>query len=105
MKRREGRNIGRVLVLAFALGAAVFCLCKATDKMGGRQQGESLKQLDRSVRKAVMLCYATEGVYPPSVTYLQEHYGIQIDEEKYTVFYEIQGDNMMPVITVLSVEE
>ena len=48
-----------------------------------------------------MTCYATEGVYPPSVQYLKENYGIQIDEDRYSVFYEIEGANLMPSITVM----
>ncbi len=70
--------------------------------MGSGQQAESLKQLDASIRKATMTCYATEGVYPPSVQYLKENYGIQIDEDRYSVFYEIEGANLMPSITVMA---
>ncbi|MCM1441385.1 MAG: hypothetical protein NC131_19595 [Roseburia sp.] len=69
--------------------------------MGNGQQAESLKQLDASIRKATMTCYATEGVYPPSIQYLKDHYGIQIDEDRYAVFYEIEGANLMPNITVM----
>ena len=95
---RERINISgalKMLVILIVLAAAVFLLCKGVQKM------ESLKQLDSSIRKATMTCYATEGVYPPSVQYLKENYGIQIDEGKFTVFYEVFGDNMMPEITVM----
>jgi hypothetical protein len=88
-------------VLFVVLAALVFCLVRASDKMGSGQQAESLKQLDASIRKATMTCYATEGVYPPSVQYLKENYGIQIDEDRYSVFYEIEGANLMPSITVM----
>ncbi|MBO5072484.1 MAG: hypothetical protein J6C32_05925 [Eubacterium sp.] len=88
-------------VLFVVLAALVICLVRASDKMGSGQQAESLKQLDASIRKATMTCYATEGVYPPSVQYLKENYGIQIDEDRYSVFYEIEGANLMPSITVM----
>ena len=88
-------------VLFVVLAALVFCLVRASDKMGSGQQAESLKQLDASIRKATMTWYATEGVYPPSVQYLKENYGIQIDEDRYSVFYEIEGANLMPSITVM----
>lgn len=88
-------------VLFVVLAALVFCLVRASDKMGSGQQAESLKQLDASIRKATMTCYATEGVYPPGVQYLKENYGIQIDEDRYSVFYEIEGANLMPSITVM----
>lgn len=101
MKRLMQSNLVKTLILFAALALAVFFLCKAADKMGSGQQTESLKQLDSSIRKAVVTCYATEGVYPPGIDYLKENYGIQIDEERYTVFYEVQGSNLMPNITVM----
>ena len=51
-----------------------------------------------------LACYAAEGIYPPDLAYLEEHYGIQIDESRYTVYYDIFGSNLMPDITVLENE-
>ncbi|MBR6228755.1 MAG: hypothetical protein IKQ97_03380 [Eubacterium sp.] len=85
-----------VIPVCFAVLLAI-----ASTKIGNRQENESLKQLENSVRKAVMTCYATEGVYPPSVDYIEDHYGIQIDHDRYGVFYEVFGDNVMPQITVM----
>ena len=70
-----------------------------------RQQGEEgRQQLDTALRRAAVACYAAEGVYPPTVEYLQQHYGVQIEEERYIVFYEIFANNLMPDITVLEKE-
>lgn len=65
------------------------------------QSGEALQQLETALRRAAVACYAAEGVYPPTLDYLTDHYGIQIDESRYQVFYEIFADNLMPDITVL----
>ncbi len=80
-----------------ALAAAVFCLYKAAGRMGSNQEAESLKQLDTSIRKAMMTCYATEGVYPPTIQYLKDNYGVQVDETRFVVFYEVFWENMMPL--------
>ena len=48
-----------------------------------------------------MACYAAEGAYPTSLDYLKERYGVQIDEERYTVYYSAFAENLMPDITVL----
>ena len=48
-----------------------------------------------------MACYSTEGAYPSSLDYLTKHYGIQIDEKRYTVHYTAIAENLMPDITVL----
>lgn len=70
-----------------------------------RQQGEEgRQQLETALRRAAVACYAAEGVYPPTVEYLQTHYGVQIEEELYIVFYEIFANNLMPDITVLEKE-
>ncbi|WMI82267.1 hypothetical protein [Anaerotignum sp. MB30-C6] len=64
------------------------------------QKEEALRIAQESIMRAAISCYALEGVYPPSYEYLKENYGIQIDEEKYTVFYDIFASNMMPDVTV-----
>ena len=51
-----------------------------------------------------MTCYATEGIYPPTMDYLEQNYGVLIDDEYYTVFYEIFADNIMPTVTVIAKE-
>ena len=48
-----------------------------------------------------MACYAAEGVYPPDLAYLEEHYGVQINEKHFAVYYDAFASNMMPDITVL----
>lgn len=66
---------------------------------GQGEQGR--QQLETALRRGAVACYASEGIYPPTLDYLKEHYGVQIDEEHYIVFYEIFADNLMPDITVL----
>lgn len=61
---------------------------------------EGRQQLEAALRRSAVACYAAEGIYPPTLDYLTEHYGVQI-EDKYIVFYEIFASNLMPDITVL----
>lgn len=65
------------------------------------QSEKGRQQLEDALRKAAVACYAAEGIYPPTLAYLTEHYGVQINESRYTVFYEVFADNLMPEITVL----
>ena len=60
---------------------------------------------DKGEFRACIQCYAIEGRYPPSVEYLEENYGIQIDHDKYNVFYDGFASNIMPEITVIPVEQ
>ena len=66
---------------------------------GQRETGR--EQLELSLRRAAVACYAAEGVYPPTLDDLLRRSGIQIDAAHYQVFYEIFADNLMPEITVL----
>jgi hypothetical protein len=62
---------------------------------------ESLHLAEENIRKAVISCYALEGRYPQSFEYLEKNYGINIDTDKYTVFYSVFASNIMPDITVI----
>lgn len=61
-------------------------------------------QLETTLRRTAVACFAAEGRYPPSLGYMREHYGIQINDELYAVDYVVFADNLMPDITVLERE-
>ena len=89
-----------LLTIAAAVLIAI-CFVAAVTQLQSAQARQGTKQLEDAIRKAAVACYAAEGVYPPNLEYLKEHYGIQILEERYTVYYEIFAHNLMPEITVL----
>lgn len=78
----------------------IFFLAAISNLQRGNKE-EGKEQLEQALRRCAVACYATEGIYPPSVEYMKEHYGIQIDEEQYFVIYDIFAENLMPDITVL----
>jgi len=90
---------GILLGVVAALTAVWFAV--SIGGLSGGQRREGAGQLETALRRAAVACYAAEGIYPPTVHYLTEHYGIQIDEERYAVFYEVFADNLMPEITVI----
>lgn len=102
-----GRNRISAIFRWLAALLAALCLIFFVSSLASvdRQQGEEgRQQLETALRRAAVACYAAEGIYPPTVEYLQEHYGVQIEEERYIVFYEIFANNLMPDITVLEKE-
>lgn len=54
-----------------------------------------------AVQKSIANCYATEGAYPPNIKYLEDHYGIVINHDKYVVQYELVGTNVMPSFNII----
>lgn len=92
------RNAWISLLAAALLLAGFFSAVVQLDSV---QTREGRQQLEDALRRAAVACYAAEGIYPPTLQYLTQHYGVQINEERYAVFYEVYADNLMPEITVL----
>lgn len=95
--RAAARNL--ILPLLVAAVLLIFLIALGNLDSGGREEGKA--QLEEALRRAAVACYAAEGVYPPNVEYMKEHYGIQINEERYRVIYDAFAENLMPDITVL----
>lgn len=80
---------------------AVLCFAVALSRLNTGRQEQGRQQLEEAVRRTAVSCYALEGFYPPSVDYMEKHYGLSYDDESYTVHYEVFAANLMPDITVL----
>ena len=93
--------------LLLPLGAVVILLCFATalDSLDSGREDESMHQLEEALRRGCVACYAAEGIYPPTLDYLTDHYGIQVDTDRYVVSYTPIASNLMPDITVLRLSE
>ncbi|QHI71832.1 hypothetical protein [Aminipila terrae] len=85
-------------IAAFICAVGVFIY--AVNAVSQRSDTEGAKALQQAIQRASVQCYAIEGRYPASVDYLVENYGVQIDKDKYAVFYEGFASNVMPDITV-----
>ncbi|MDR0671041.1 MAG: hypothetical protein LBF64_01885 [Oscillospiraceae bacterium] len=78
-----------VAALIFSLGA-----------MSGRNSADQKAFLQQAVEHAAVQCYALEGAYPPDVSYLVDHYGVQYDESRFFIHYRVEGSNLRPDIEV-----
>lgn len=98
MKRRflAGR-----LLLPLVLVAVLLWFFTALNGLNRGRTEEGRQQLEDSLHRAATAYYAAEGIYPPTLDTLAAYGGIQIDESRYAVFYEVFAGNLMPDITVL----
>ena len=99
-KDKEDKGEFRGLLLSFLLFLAAAAAFGAgslgfLNRTGQRSQ----ETLRKAITRACIQCYAIEGKY------LEENYGIQIDHDKYNVFYDGFASNIMPEITVIPVEQ
>lgn len=60
----------------------------------------NVEAIQETVQKYVIQCYAAEGSYPADLYYLQENYGLILDEDMYRYDYEVFASNVMPEIKV-----
>lgn len=103
MKRLWSESKGYILGIAFFVLVLAYCV---TGLLGYLKKGssENAVVLEDAIHRAMVQCYAIEGIYPPSVEYLEENYGIVIDREQYAVFYDGFASNVMPQISVVVLE-
>lgn len=53
-----------------------------------------------SILNAAMQCCAIEGSYPLSLEYLEDNYGVHVNDDLYFVNYEAFASNVMPSVSV-----
>ena len=82
----------------------LLCFLGGVSNLSQGRKTEDKQQLEEALRRAAVACYAAEGIYPPNVEYMVEHYGLQIDSRRYVVSYTSFAENLMPDITVLEKE-
>lgn len=62
---------------------------------------EGAAALRAAVERSALQCYVVEGVYPPSLSYLEENYGLQVNSAEYEIVYDIYASNLPPAIRVI----
>lgn len=73
----------------------------AFNRLEQGKQEQDILQLEQALHRTAVACYAVEGIYPPNVEYMQDKYGLQYDESRFTVHYDLFASNFMPDITVM----
>ena len=103
-KKKQTRPIFGYLLSGLLICGVLYLFLAGTQGMASRTEAEQLNVLDQAIRRATIQCYAIEGRYPQDYDYCKEHYGVRIDEEKYTVIYTVFASNLMPDVTILENE-
>ncbi len=88
-----------VLVFGLMIGVLVYGASTVND----RSESEQMAELENSVRRASILCYAVEGRYPDSAEKLRQYYGLTYDQSKYIVQLDSFATNLLPDIRILTI--
>ena len=95
------RRTWPTLLLAACLLLVVIGLFSHVRQVSRRDMAEeSAAALKAAVQRGALQCYAVEGVYPPDLEYLEEHYGLQINREAFYISYDAFASNLPPDVRV-----
>ena len=70
----------------------------------GNVQDRETEFLADAVRRAAVQSYALEGRFPDNLNYLEENYELSIDHNRFAVYYESMGDNLLPTIRIIPLD-
>ena len=99
-KAKKGKSYELVLAVGVFVLVLVL-LYTGINSTATRSKDEGRERLEDAVRRAVVQCYAIEGMYPPDIAYLKDNYGLVVNEKQYIVDYQRFASNIMPSITIL----
>ena len=98
-ERPRGQNRGLFFAIGlFALLAVLFFIALVSTQR--RSDARETEMVSAAIQRAIVTCYAVEGKYPPSMTYLYDNYGVSVDESRYAVFYDVIAANVRPSVQV-----
>lgn len=75
------------------------------DQLAANSRRDQELALQSSLEHAITSCYALEGMYPPDLSYMKEHYGLVYDEELFYVTYRPVAANIRPEYFILKKDE
>ncbi len=101
MKRFSFRRVfSAALPIAVFMIMIVWIICGILNADNAVDKNE-LDNVKATIENGVTVCYAIEGVYPESMDYLIDNYGVVVNSKKYIVHYECIAANIRPTITII----
>jgi len=87
-----------VFILAVILAAGLAAYVINTQSSDLMEEGEAA--IKNAIQRSALQCYAVEGIYPPNLDYLKDHYGLSVNERDYYIKYDAFASNMPPEVRV-----
>ncbi len=88
-----------ISIAIFVLIAVFFIL--AVEYSGKSTIEKQQESLEKAIARDIVQCYAIEGQYPPTLEYMEEHYGLTYDKDTFFVDYQPIAANLYPDYTVI----
>ena len=101
MRRNKGR-FNFMLLLALSLMLFwIFLFFAMAGNLGASTRKDQALFLRNALEHAITSCYALEGLYPPDLQYMKDHYGLTYDESLFHVSYQPVAANIRPEYFIL----
>ncbi len=97
--RLSDRFFKIISMIIFTAIAVLFFL--AVDATGRSSIAREQESLENALARDIVQCYAIEGRYPPSLEYLEQHYGLTYDKKTFFIDYMPIAANLYPDVTIL----
>ena len=94
------KDFWKSFITPVAFIAVVVAIIFWSSTMSSRASAEQANTLEEAIRRAAISCYAIEGRYPESLSYIRDNYNVIINEDDFTINYEVFASNIMPSIEV-----
>lgn len=91
---------GKIFAILLVLALVISCFGLGISRLETSHHQQDKALLEDVLRRTAVACFASEGFYPPDVAYMQQHYGLRYDENRFSVHYDRFASNLMPDITV-----
>lgn len=88
-------------IVAAALVIVLLVIYLTIPSAGKDVREEGRTAIREAVIHSAVQCYAVEGVYPPSLQYMEEKYGLRVNHDDYIIFYDVFASNQLPNVQVL----
>ena len=100
-KKKSARDIlQRITPILFSVLVLVIFYFSVSS-LSASATDEQKKNLESTLRRGIMQCYALEGSYPESLDYLLNNYPIYYNENSFYIDYQIIGQNIYPSVSVI----
>ena len=93
--------LSRIRISYLLLPLLVIFFLYGISSISGSTISRQQESLETALNRDIIHCYAVEGFYPPSLSYIEEHYGLIYDKDLFFVDYQPVGSNLHPNITIL----
>lgn len=103
-KKSMAGNKKGILVPILGFVLIVLLFFAGVNRISGTSDTQAYESLQTAIHRNIVHCYAVEGQYPPSLEYMETHYGLSYDKSKYFIDYDIMASNIMPDVTIIKLE-